>query len=410
MADAELDRTLRQGIAAARAGHKARARELLFQVIARDEEIEAAWLWLSGVVDDPQERQVCLENVLALDPANVAARAGLRWLAEQGLIPSADQAPTPAPRDPQAPTPLPTPVPAEPAPAGPPPAPHVPATVVDIDPYGCPYCGGSVSGGDARCDHCQQLVTVRSRKRSDGTWPGWVVIFLAVQGAVAFGEGYSVFQLVQMSRLPQWLSLSAVRFLIGAALLRPAGLPGELVEFSTVVVLINSVLAGLCFVAALGLALRSRAAYFGSLLLAGLLVMATGAGLLTQLTGVLPALLRLGLVAISVKWLVDSAPAFEWQTRHYDADVDPDLRTDLDYYNRGLRYREMGMWAKTAAHWKVASQLAPGQVKYHAALANAYLKMGYPAAALSRADRALALAPEDQDMRAFRESIAHLDS
>jgi tetratricopeptide (TPR) repeat protein len=406
MGSTELEHLLRQGIAAARAGQKERARKLLLQVIAKEEATEPAWLWLSSVVDDPEERQICLENVLTLNPENAAAQAGLRWLAEQKLTSPASPTSHPG-------------TPAEPGPRNVLPPEHAmsrhplpaPVAAVEIDPHGCPYCGGPVSGSEGlECDYCQRPTSVRRRKRAGAGWPGWVVIFFALQGGVAFGEGYSISQMVQMGRLPGWLSQTAIRFLLGGALLSPDGLPGGLVEFADVVVWIDLVLAGLCVLAALGLALRSRGVYFGSFLLVGLLVMATGAGLLTQLTGLLPALLRLGMAAISLKWLVDSAPAFEWDMRHYNADVDSGLRTDLDYYNRGLRYQEMGMWAKAAAHWQVASQLASGQVQYHAALARAYVHMGYPAAALDRVDRALALAPDDEELRAYRDSIAQLAS
>jgi hypothetical protein len=86
MQDKELEQLLREGIAAAKAGHKDQARQLLLRVIALDQEVEAAWLWLSEVVDDPHERQICLENVLALNPSNAAAQSGLRWLEEQGIV------------------------------------------------------------------------------------------------------------------------------------------------------------------------------------------------------------------------------------------------------------------------------------------------------------------------------------
>jgi tetratricopeptide (TPR) repeat protein len=266
-----------------------------------------------------------------------------------------------------------------------------------------------VSGEEMRCDNCRRLVEVRYRKSAGGPWLGWLVIFLGLLGAVAALEGYLVAQLVGMGGLPEWFNQTAVRFMVGSALLSPEGIPGELVEFAGTVTLVNYLLAGLCLLAALGLALRNRIAYFGSLFLAGLLVMITGAGLLVGLTGWLPALFRLGLIAISVKWLIDSAPAFEWQTRLYNADVDGDLRTDLDYYNRGLRYRDMGMWAKTAAHWKVAAQLGPSKAQYRVALANAYVKLGYPQAALAEAERALARTPEDEELRAFRDSLAGLE-
>ena len=42
-----------------------------------DEENGEAWLWLSRVVTTLEDREVCLANVLALDPANEAAQRGL---------------------------------------------------------------------------------------------------------------------------------------------------------------------------------------------------------------------------------------------------------------------------------------------------------------------------------------------
>ena len=50
---------LEQGIAALKAGQKARARFLLGKVTQRDRQNEMAWLWLSGAVDTDEERCDC---------------------------------------------------------------------------------------------------------------------------------------------------------------------------------------------------------------------------------------------------------------------------------------------------------------------------------------------------------------
>lgn len=71
---------LDQAIAAARAGRKEEARRLLESVLNIDERNEQAWLWLSGVVDSQEERIVCLENVLTINPDNEMARKGLAAL------------------------------------------------------------------------------------------------------------------------------------------------------------------------------------------------------------------------------------------------------------------------------------------------------------------------------------------
>jgi hypothetical protein len=74
----QIDAWLRDGIAAAKAGRTEQACELLLRVIENDQASEVAWLWLSGVVDSDEDRLVCLENVLTLNPDNAEACAGVR--------------------------------------------------------------------------------------------------------------------------------------------------------------------------------------------------------------------------------------------------------------------------------------------------------------------------------------------
>jgi hypothetical protein len=71
---------LNRAIVAAKAGRKTEARQLLEAVLDTDERNERAWLWLSGVVDSDEERVICLENVLSINPDNQAARKGLAVL------------------------------------------------------------------------------------------------------------------------------------------------------------------------------------------------------------------------------------------------------------------------------------------------------------------------------------------
>ena len=75
----ELIGLLQQGIVAARAGKREEARALLMQVVEDDERNEQGWLWLAGVVDDPEDVRTCLQNVLDLKSCKStgAARAGV---------------------------------------------------------------------------------------------------------------------------------------------------------------------------------------------------------------------------------------------------------------------------------------------------------------------------------------------
>ena len=67
------------GVEAIRRREYRQARQLLRRVTALDEMDEQGWLWLSGVVDD-DEKIICLEKVLAINPRNKRAQAGLAYL------------------------------------------------------------------------------------------------------------------------------------------------------------------------------------------------------------------------------------------------------------------------------------------------------------------------------------------
>ncbi len=89
---------LRQAISAARAGQKEYARQLLVRILRDDPRSEAAWLWMSAVVDTPAERLHCLKQVLAINPHNVAARKGMQALGgERAGRPSPQPQPEPVP-------------------------------------------------------------------------------------------------------------------------------------------------------------------------------------------------------------------------------------------------------------------------------------------------------------------------
>ncbi|MBN1123174.1 MAG: tetratricopeptide repeat protein [Anaerolineae bacterium] len=75
-----MDDLLQQAIAAARAGEKDHAKQLLIQVLKANPRSEAAWIWMSATVDKPSERVHCLKQVLAINPANELALKGLKAL------------------------------------------------------------------------------------------------------------------------------------------------------------------------------------------------------------------------------------------------------------------------------------------------------------------------------------------
>lgn len=80
------DLLLAEGIAAAKAGARTTARQILAQAVRQQPYSVAAWLWLSSVLETPQGRAYCLQQVLDLNPHHRAAQKGLAVL--EGLLPA----------------------------------------------------------------------------------------------------------------------------------------------------------------------------------------------------------------------------------------------------------------------------------------------------------------------------------
>ncbi len=79
-APTEFLRLFREGKRAAREGDRSRAHALFRRAIEIDPYHERIWLWLASVVESDEDKRVCFENVLALNPANPTARHQLRQL------------------------------------------------------------------------------------------------------------------------------------------------------------------------------------------------------------------------------------------------------------------------------------------------------------------------------------------
>lgn len=90
----EAQRLYQRGVAAARSGQKRVAAGLLTRSVQLDPRGELAWLWLSGVLDDPQQQAFCLAAVLKLNPQNQHAQRGLQLLQQRQLL---RNGPQPAP-------------------------------------------------------------------------------------------------------------------------------------------------------------------------------------------------------------------------------------------------------------------------------------------------------------------------
>jgi tetratricopeptide (TPR) repeat protein len=82
----EAQRLYQRGLAAARGGQKRVAAGLLTRSLQLDPHNELAWLWLSGVLEDPRQQAFCLQAALRINPTNQHALRGLRVLEERKLL------------------------------------------------------------------------------------------------------------------------------------------------------------------------------------------------------------------------------------------------------------------------------------------------------------------------------------
>ncbi|MBN1563291.1 MAG: hypothetical protein JXA10_05595 [Anaerolineae bacterium] len=85
----------KRAMAAFQAGRKDEARSLFMDVVEQSGQHEQAWLYLSALVDSMEEQQICLENVLTINPNNAKAQQGLNTLRQK--LSGQQETPPPAP-------------------------------------------------------------------------------------------------------------------------------------------------------------------------------------------------------------------------------------------------------------------------------------------------------------------------
>ncbi len=160
MSSEQISTWLDQGLAAAKSGDRVYARQQLQRVIEADDHHLQAWQALSDVAATLEDREVCLENVLALDPNNSQAREQLEWVRAQIAA-----------------------VPEEEVVAALAPVSVSPPIGIDFaddnfdDPLLCVYCGHLTQETDTRCPNCHRSLYQSFYKHERARWIiiGWIV-------------------------------------------------------------------------------------------------------------------------------------------------------------------------------------------------------------------------------------------
>lgn len=400
---------LREGIAAAKAGQRERARDLLMRVVEQDEENALAWLWLSDVADSLDDQEICLENVLTLDPDNDVARQGLAFVRKQRetqappaagtMPPAAARAARPASvagallreefarrRPPPEPEPEPSPIPLE----------------DEFDnPYLCPYCAAQTHPDDRKCQACGAKLWLKIRRREERStwlwaaltvqmagiiWPATVPLLMLVYAADKVGIDNP------LTLVPVYLGLPS------DILPKVAKAALEVVPRLTILAFAFYLLFSLTIL--VGLYLRWKPIFYLFLISALLtfalavagMALGQGASLICSGGGVILALMMFLL-------LLQLEDDFFFDEKRILLRVDRSAKKGLDFLASGRRYARRNMWATAVIHLRRAVAWLPDWTDSYLELAVAYIHLKrYDLAAKALAE-ARRISPDDPQVK-----------
>ncbi len=388
-----LDETLQAGIKAARLGQRDHARKLLTQAVEMDEKNATAWLWLGSVVTSLDDREVCLENVLTLDPTNESARRGLEEVRqEKALLPG----PQPVRAEPVASTaPVSVPLPTDGSSAG--------WTLSPVDEFEnenlCPYCAALTDPAARKCPSCGHSLWIKKRKREGRSSWLWIALCLQI---------YDLLQYVALVVLVLILMRYVSQDPTFAELLNPfvevgGGVTIDLVLRIFLLVALGFLLFSLFTTASMWLRWKPGfyiflvGAVLGLIQAIAVLLRAGSLGLCFGIIGV-----ALAFAKVLLAFQLQDDFFFDW-TRIL-LRPDRNISGGIDYMVHGNRYAKLGMWAMAVVHFQRAVGHLPDKIEPHLALARAYVYVRRYDRAQAALDEARRIDPNDalvQDMSAL---------
>jgi tetratricopeptide (TPR) repeat protein len=389
----ELQNLQEDGIAAVKRRNLAGGRALLMQVVEQDEQQELAWLWLSVAVESSADKEIALENVLAINPDNATARKRLNRLkreeavaAEAQTVVADDHFLAGAPQD------------------------------VDDgldDPYQCAYCGQVTSADDKTCPHCRKSLYLVVPKEAMSEFlktalllTGATAILGILQTATPF-LALTAAQTADQSFFKVLLSVPGAPLILGN-FLRPA----YTASLAQKLIFVWAGRSGLLLVLLLGLRLRWTPAYFAAfgLFVADLL---GNAGLLvTGYLGAVACILNVVLDIIILFLLAGSDREFAVIRERLWTQPDKRAHSARDFYWHGVVHSRQGRWALAVAQWRKAVGLAPTERRYAKDLGIGYAQIGRFDRSVRVLEEAQRQAPDDAQVAKIlalvREQMARL--
>lgn len=364
-----LEEKLQQGIAAAQAGQKIEARTLLREVVEADETQVDGWVWLSQLVDSLEEREICLENILTLEPDNEFAletlpqvKAAQARLFAPAYFPGEEEPPPNIITMPEA--------------AKQPIIDQYPYKDEFDNPWLCPYCVAPTKPEDRYCPSCRQALIIRTRVKEERTTWLWRGIFLQVgviMALVALGSaayillfryegirapvaflplywGQAVDQPENLSRLvlttfPPWLfwsTIGAILYSLMLIIVLYLRIP-----HGNTLYLITSILTSV-------LSFFSIIFFYAS---PSILVIS-----------ILSFLIGLGQLLITLNLWSD----FDFKEQRIQLKIDRDAKGHLTLYLSARKYSQSKMWGLATLHMRRAVASNPEDTGYYIFLAVAY--------------------------------------
>lgn len=404
---------LRAGIAAAKAGQHEHARDLLMRVVEQDEENALAWLWLSDVVDSLDDQEICLENVLTLDPDNEAAHKGLAFVRKQ----KETQQPPPAETTPPSTPPSEPPVTARAArPATlasailqedfarrrPPPEPEPglasspPEDEFD-NPYLCPYCAAQTHPDDRKCKACGAKLWIKIRRREErSTWL-WAALTLQMAGLI----WPATVPLLMLVYAAYEAGIENPLTLVPVYLGLPANIPPKVASAVLEAVprlyfLVPALYVLFSLGVLVGLYLRWKPVFFLFLISALLALALGGVGMLVgQGVGLICSGSGLILALLMFLLLLQLEDDFFFDEKRVLLRVDRSAKRGLDLLACGRRYARRKMWATAVIHLRRAAGWLPEWIDCHLELAAAYIGLKRYDLAVKALAEARRISPDD---------------
>ncbi len=374
---------LAKGIQALKNGQREEARKTLLQVIEQDERNERAWLWLSGAVDTDEDRRVCLENVLTLNPHNATARKGLAKLGATAVAPNpvAPDAPLSDPYQPE---------PEKPAWAY-----TAPPAVTTAKKYNdvwsttediCAYCAQPVSQTDKRCPKCKRNLTTKVLRDPVPSKHYRILLTLFMV--------YNGFQY-----------LGAIAIFLSTR------------SWATTIFVLIFAIPTTIFTA--GIYFRQAWAYW---LLVAAQLLQIGSAIFSSVILPAPPQLEIPplflliclspflLIQLFIYYTIFMAGAdFRKVKVRQIASVSDKIRDAAQYDRIAKKMAQKGLWASAVLNWQRAVGRTPGHAGYHLRLAKAYSKLSFHQRGLDSLAMAMEKTHSDDTRQSIQKEIIRIE-